>query len=109
MLPHTFLGAHIETGVMKCMKITTCILNLCNRFKRYKKTLDEWQNADQIHLIKLLRETYYNLQIIKDNIIQNGGSIQQIEGIPDHIKKKYKIITRIIHSDVHNPPSNSQT
>jgi len=48
-----------------------CILKLCNRFKRYKKTLDEWQNADQIHLIKLLSETYYNLQIIKDNIIQN--------------------------------------
>jgi ribonucleoside-diphosphate reductase alpha subunit len=29
---------------------------------------------------------------VKDNIIKNRGSIQHIEGIPDHIKEKYKIV-----------------
>ena len=29
---------------------------------------------------------------VKDNIIKNRGSIQQIEGIPDEIKEKYKIV-----------------
>ena len=32
---------------------------------------------------------------IKDNIIENKGSIQQIEGIPQHIKNKYKIVWEI--------------
>ena len=29
---------------------------------------------------------------IKNNIIANHGSIQQINGIPQHIKDKYKIV-----------------
>ena len=29
---------------------------------------------------------------VKDNIIKNRGSIQQIDGIPDEIKQKYKIV-----------------
>ena len=32
---------------------------------------------------------------IKNNIIANNGSIQQIEGIPQHIKNKYKIVWEI--------------
>ena len=32
---------------------------------------------------------------IKNNIIANNGSIQQIEGIPQHIKDKYKIVWEI--------------
>ena len=32
---------------------------------------------------------------IKDNIIANKGSIQHIEGIPQHIKDKYKIVWEI--------------
>jgi len=32
---------------------------------------------------------------IKDNIIKNHGSIQQIEGVPDEIKAKYKIVWEI--------------
>lgn len=29
---------------------------------------------------------------VKDNIIKNRGSIQHIDGIPEHIKEKYKIV-----------------
>jgi ribonucleotide reductase alpha subunit len=29
---------------------------------------------------------------VKDNIIKNRGSVQHIEGIPEHIKEKYKIV-----------------
>tara|TARA_B100001093_G_C26640796_1_gene933094 strand:- start:297 stop:1043 length:747 start_codon:yes stop_codon:yes gene_type:complete len=32
---------------------------------------------------------------VKDNIIENKGSIQQIEGIPQHVKNKYKIVWEI--------------
>jgi ribonucleotide reductase alpha subunit len=32
---------------------------------------------------------------LKDNIIANNGSIQHIEGIPDHLKQKYKIVWEI--------------
>ena len=32
---------------------------------------------------------------MKDNIIENNGSIQQIEGIPQHLKDKYKIVWEI--------------
>jgi ribonucleoside-diphosphate reductase alpha subunit len=32
---------------------------------------------------------------VKDNIIANNGSIQHIEGIPEHIKQKYKIVWEI--------------
>jgi ribonucleoside-diphosphate reductase alpha subunit len=32
---------------------------------------------------------------IKDLLIQNKGSVQQIDEIPDHIKKKYKIVWEI--------------
>ena len=46
---------------------------MCNkknkkRIERYKKALIEWEDADKNQLIKLLSETYYNLQEIKDNI-----------------------------------------
>jgi ribonucleoside-diphosphate reductase alpha chain len=32
---------------------------------------------------------------LKDNIVENGGSIQHIVGIPEHIKQKYKTVWEI--------------
>lgn len=32
---------------------------------------------------------------LKDNIVENGGSIQHINGIPEHIKQKYKTVWEI--------------
>lgn len=32
---------------------------------------------------------------LKDNIVENGGSIQHIQGIPEHIKQKYKTVWEI--------------
>ena len=32
---------------------------------------------------------------LKDNIIANQGSIQHVDGIPDHIKAKYKTVWEI--------------
>ena len=48
---------------------------------------------------KYLMRELINLKIwneqIKNTIIANNGSIQQIEGIPQHIKDKYKIVWEI--------------
>jgi len=48
---------------------------------------------------KYLMRELINLKIwneqIKNTIIVNNGSIQQIEGIPQHIKDKYKIVWEI--------------
>ena len=43
---------------------------------------------------ELINIKMWNEQI-KNNIIANNGSIQQIEGIPQHIKDKYKIVWEI--------------
>lgn len=64
-----------------------CILKLCNRIKRYKKTLIEWVDADNNHLIKSYSETYYNLQNIKENIIQNRNRKDIYMEDLDRIKK----------------------
>ena len=32
---------------------------------------------------------------LKDNIVENGGSIQHIIGIPEHIKNKFKTVWEI--------------
>jgi len=42
----------------------------------------------------LLRENMWN-EDIKNNIIANKGSIQYIDGISEHLKKKYKIVWEI--------------
>ena len=47
------------------------------------------------HLMKELVDLGLWTKELKDNIILNKGSIQQIDGIPDHIKEKYKIVWEI--------------
>ena len=47
------------------------------------------------HLLRDLLELGIWSTALKDNIIANNGSIQQIEGIPDHLKQKYKIVWEI--------------
>ncbi|MAA53530.1 MAG: ribonucleoside-diphosphate reductase subunit alpha [Phycisphaerae bacterium] len=47
------------------------------------------------HLMKELVELGLWSEALKDNIILNKGSIQQIDGIPDNIKEKYKIVWEI--------------
>jgi ribonucleoside-diphosphate reductase alpha chain len=47
------------------------------------------------HLMKELVELNLWTEELKDNIILNKGSVQHIEGIPDHIKEKYKIVWEI--------------
>lgn len=47
------------------------------------------------HLLRDLLELGLWSKDLKDNIIANNGSIQQIEGIPEHIKQKYKIVWEI--------------
>ena len=45
-----------------------CILKLTTRIKKYINSLNEWDNADKIKLVKLLYESYNDLQIAKENI-----------------------------------------
>ena len=47
------------------------------------------------HLMKELIDIKMWDEQLKNNIIANNGSIQQIEGIPQHIKNKYKIVWEI--------------
>ena len=47
------------------------------------------------HLMRELVELELWSEELKDNIILNRGSIQHIEGIPDKIKDKYKIVWEI--------------
>jgi ribonucleotide reductase alpha subunit len=47
------------------------------------------------HLMKELVELNLWTEELKDNIILNKGSVQHIEGIPDYIKEKYKIVWEI--------------
>jgi ribonucleotide reductase alpha subunit len=47
------------------------------------------------HLMKELVELDLWTEELKDNIILNKGSVQQIDGIPDNIKEKYKIVWEI--------------
>jgi len=47
------------------------------------------------HLLRDLLELGLWSKDLKDNIIANNGSIQQIDGIPEHIKQKYKIVWEI--------------
>ena len=47
------------------------------------------------HLMKELRDLGLWSEELKNNIILNRGSIQQIGGIPQHMKDKYKIVWEI--------------
>lgn len=47
------------------------------------------------HLLKDFIKLGLWSEEVKDNIIKNHGSIQQIEGVPDEIKNKYKIVWEI--------------
>ena len=47
------------------------------------------------HLMKELVELDLWTEDLKNNIILNKGSVQQIDGIPDNIKEKYKIVWEI--------------
>ena len=47
------------------------------------------------HLLKDLINIGMWNESIKNNIIENHGSIQQIEGIPEHMKNKYRIVWEI--------------
>ena len=47
------------------------------------------------YLMKELIELNMWNSEIRDNIIINKGSVQYIEGLPDHIKEKYKIVWEI--------------
>lgn len=55
--------------------------------------------GDFLQINKHLLKDFIKLGIwnedIKNNIIKNHGSIQQIEGVPDEIKNKYKIVWEI--------------
>ena len=52
------------------------------------------------HLMKELIELGFWNEKIKDNIIKNRGSIQQINGLPDNIKEKYKIVWEMSMKDI---------
>ena len=52
------------------------------------------------HLMnELIKLGFWN-EKIKDNIIKNRGSIQQINGLPDDIKEKYKIVWEMSMKDI---------
>ncbi len=55
--------------------------------------------GDFLQINKYLQKELLDMNIwtdeLKDNIIKNHGSIQQIEGISDKIKEKYKIVWEI--------------
>lgn len=46
-----------------------CILKLLNRYKKYISSLKEWQNSDKIKIVKLLSESYYNLETLKYDLL----------------------------------------
>ena len=54
------------------------------------------------HLIKRLKEINMWSKDIKNTIIANDGSIQSIEGIPDHIKSVFKTVWEISQKVVIN-------
>lgn len=52
------------------------------------------------HLMKELTEIGLWNEILKDSIIANKGSVQHIDGLPEHVKEKYKIVWEIPMKDV---------
>ena len=52
------------------------------------------------HLIKELTDLGIWSEELKDSIIANKGSVQHIDGLPDNVKEKYKIVWEIPMKDV---------
>jgi ribonucleotide reductase alpha subunit len=52
------------------------------------------------HLMKELIVIGLWNEKIKDNIIKNRGSVQHINGLPEHIKEKYKIVWEMSMKDI---------
>ena len=52
------------------------------------------------HLMKELTQMELWSEELKDSIIANKGSVQHIDGLPDHVKEKYKIVWEIPMKDV---------
>lgn len=56
-----------------------CIFKLLNRYNRFNSSLKEWQNSDKIKIIKLLSESYYNLENLKYDILYTFDESSDIE------------------------------
>lgn len=52
------------------------------------------------HLMKELKELNMWNEEIKNNIIENKGSVKYIDGLPEHIKEKYKTVWEIPMKDI---------
>ena len=52
------------------------------------------------HLMKELTHMGLWSEELKDSIIANKGSVQHIDGLPEHVKEKYKIVWEIPMKDV---------
>ena len=75
-----------------------CILKFCNRYKKYINALNEWDNADKIKLVRLLFESYTDLQIAKEDIINNKSTSLKYKNEITKIDSKQKnIINEIYH------------
>ena len=52
------------------------------------------------HLMKELTQMGLWSEELKDSIIANKGSVQHIDGLPEHVKEKYKIVWEIPMKDI---------
>lgn len=52
------------------------------------------------HLMKELTQMGLWNEELKDSIIANKGSVQHIDGLPEHVKEKYKIVWEIPMKDI---------
>ena len=75
-----------------------CILKFVNRFKKYKNALNEWDNADKIKLVKLLFESYSDLQMAKEDILSNKSISLNYKNEINKIDSKQKNIITEIYS-----------
>lgn len=73
-----------------------CILKLINRYKKYILTLEEWDNADKIKLVRLLFESYTDLQLAKEDLLNKDFSLKEEEIEKINCKQK-GIINEIMY------------
>ena len=52
------------------------------------------------HLVKELGEMGMWNEGVKNNIVANRGSVQHIDGLPDHIKEKYRVVWEMSMRDI---------
>lgn len=64
-----------------------------NIYKR-RTLAGEFLIANKYMMKDLIELGIWNKEL-KDNIVENGGSIQHIVGIPEHVKQKYKTVWEI--------------